>query len=260
MELGLIILRRAEGVWIEDVDGNVFIDFVSGGYVANTGHRHPEIVKAAKRQLDKFVCGFSESRLKLADRLAGITPGHFKKDVFFGHSGSDSNDTAIELARWSTRRPYIIAFLGAYHGITLGALSMTSTLLQRKGCHPLVPGIITMPYPYCYRCPFRLEHPECELQCLRYIEDYAFKTFCPAQDVAGVNIELIQGDAGWIVPPNDYLPALKKMCEKYAIPFIAEEVQTGFGRTGKIFACEHWNIEPDIICICLLYTSDAADE
>ena len=241
---------EAEGIWMKDLDGNIFIDFISGRCVVNVGHRHPKVVQAIKEQADRIIHGTGLLRAKLTKRLAEITPGDFPKNVVFPLSGSGTNDAGIKLARFSSRRPYIIAFTGAYHGVTYGALSVSSYLPRMvKGYGPNLPGIYHMPYPYCYRCPFRLEHPDCGLQCLTYIEDYAFKSYLPPEEVAAVLFEPIEGDAGWIVPPDDWLPTLKRICDDQGILLIAEEVQTGFGRTGKWFAVEHWDTVPDIILL-----------
>lgn len=243
------IIEEAEGIWIKDLDGNIYIDFISSRCVVNVGHRHPKIVETLKQQIDKLTHGINEYRFRLERELSRITPGDFKKRVSYSLTGSAANDAAVKLARWGTGRPYIIAFAGAYHGVTYGALSLSSYLPRmRRGFGPLVPGIYTMPYPYCYRCPFGLEYPGCDLRCLHYIE-YAFKSYLPPDEVAAVSIEPIAGDAGWIVPPDGYLKGLREFCDEYGILLIAEEVQTGFGRTGKWFACEHWNVVPDIIIL-----------
>lgn len=241
---------EAEGIWIKDLDGNVFMDFISGRCVVNVGHRHPRVVQAIKDQADKIIHGIGLTRMELRKKLTQITPGRFQKKVVFCLSGSGANDAGIKLARWSSRRPYLVTFMGAYHGMTYGALSVSSYETNMvRGFHPNLPGIYHMPYPYCYRCPFGLEHPECDLMCLQYLEDYAFKSYLPPDEVAGVLFEPIQGDAGWIVPPDNWLPTLEKICKKYGILLIDEEVQTGFGRTGKMFAVEHWGVEPDIVLL-----------
>ncbi|MFQ6052748.1 MAG: aspartate aminotransferase family protein, partial [Candidatus Bathyarchaeia archaeon] len=157
------------------------------------------------------------------------------------------NDLAIKVARWSTRRPYIVAFAGAYHGVTYGALSISSYRHYLiRGFHPNLPGVYHMPYPYCYRCPFDQEHPDCGLACLRYMEEYAFRSYLPPEEVAAVVFEPVAGDAGWHVPPDDWLPTLREICDRHGIVLVAEEVQTGFGRTGRMFAVEHWGVVPDI--------------
>ena len=240
---------RQEGPWIQDVDGNVYLDFVSGKCVANVGHRHPEIVKALKAQADEVILGCTTHRFDLAAKLVQLAPGEFAKRVFFGTSGSDAVDGAIKLARWATRRPNIISVAGAYHGQTYGALSASSTWnWMVRGFHPL-PGFFRIPPPYCYRCPMKLEYPRCGMQCLRYLEECMFASYCPPEDTAAVIVEPIFGDMGWVIPPDEYFIQLKKLCEKHGILFIADEVQTGFGRTGKWLAMNHLGIEPDIICL-----------
>jgi len=245
-----VIMDEQEGIWVKDIDGNIYIDFISGRCVANIGYRHPSVVKACKRQLDKSIHGASELAVRLTQKLVKITPGEFQKRVYYGLSGSDTSDCAIKAARWSTGRPYIIAFTGAYHGVTFGSLSVSSyTTFMRKGFYPVVPGVFFMPYPYCYRCPFGLECPQCGLRCLSYIEDVAFKSYVAPEEVAALIVEPIEGDAGWLVPPDSFLPGLKRLCEKYGIAFVAEEVQTGFGRTGKMWCCDHWSVVPDMITL-----------
>jgi len=244
------IVEEARGIFIKDPDGNVFIDLISGRCVANVGHCHPRVVEALQRQVARGLHGLTELRLRLNNRLSEITPGGFPKRVFYGQSGSAMNDLGIKVARWSTRRPYIVAFAGAYHGVTYGALSVSSYRpYMIKGFHPNLPGVYHFPYPYCYRCPFGREHPDCDLACLRYMEEYAFKSYLPPEEVAAVIFEPIAGDAGWHVPPDDWLPTLKEICDRHGILLIAEEVQTGFGRTGRWFAVEHWGVEPDILLL-----------
>jgi len=244
------IMEKAQGIFIKDLDGNIFIDLISGKCVNNIGYSHPKLVKALKIQVEKGTHGITENRFKLNEKLSEITPGDFKKRIFYAQSGSVTNDFGIKTARWSTRRPYIVAFAGAYHGTTYGALSISSYRPDMvKGFHPNLPGIYHMPYPYCYRCPFKLEYPDCSLACLCYLEDYAFKSYLPPEEVAAVIFEPVAGDAGWHVPPDDWLPTLREICDKHGILLIAEEVQTGFGRTGKWFAVENWDVEPDIILL-----------
>jgi 4-aminobutyrate aminotransferase len=244
------IAEKAEGIWIRDPDGNVFMDFISSRCVVNIGHRHPKIVKVLSRKIEQVTHGLTVERLRLEEELAKVTPGSFPKKASYALSGSAANDCSIKLARWATRRPYIISFAGAYHGVTYGALSVSSYLPRMvRGFGPNVPGIYNMPYPYCYRCPFGLENPDCDLRCLRYIEEYAFKSYIPPDEVAAITFEPIEGDAGWIVPPDGWLKGLKELCERHGILLIAEEVQTGFGRTGRWFACEHWGLEPEIIVL-----------
>ena len=244
------IMEDAGGIFVKDPDGNVFADFISGRCVTNIGHNHPKLVRALQTQATKGTHGLTEHRFRLNRKLIGITPGDFPKRIIYGLSGSAMNDLGIKAARWATKRPYIVAFAGAYHGVTYGALSVSSYRPYLiKGFYPNLPGVYHMPYPYCYRCPFKLGHPDCGLSCLRYMEDYAFKSFLPPEDVAAVIFEPVAGDAGWHVPPDDWLPALREICDRHDILLIAEEVQTGFGRTGKWFAVENWGVVPDILLL-----------
>lgn len=244
------IAEEAKGIFIRDPDGNIFIDFISGRCVTNVGHCHPQVVQALRSQASRGLHGLTESRLRLTRRLSEITPGNFPKRVFYAQSGSAVNDFGIKVARWSTGRPYIVAFAGAYHGVTYGALSISSYRpYMVKGIYPRLPGVFHMPYPYCYRCPFKLEHPDCDLACLMYMEDHAFRSYLPPEEVAAVVFEPVAGDAGWIVPPDGWLPTLKEICDRHGILLIAEEIQTGFGRTGKMFAVDHWGVEPDVMLL-----------
>jgi 4-aminobutyrate aminotransferase len=241
------MMDKAKGIFVRDPDGNIFVDFISGRCVTNIGYSHPKFVEALRTQATKGTHGLTEHRFRLNKKISEITPGDFPKKVFYGQSGSAMNDLGIKASRWAKKRPYIIAFAGAYHGVTYGALSVSSYRPYLiKGFYPNLPGIYHMPYPYCYRCPFKQEYPDCGLACLWYIEDYAFKSFLPPEEVAAVVFEPVAGDAGWHVPPDDWLPTLKKICDRHDILLIAEEVQTGFGRTGKWFGVENWNVVPDI--------------
>lgn len=248
------VMKRGKGSTVEDIDGNRYIDFHSSAAVLNTGHAHPRVVEAIKNQADNFVhytpaYMYHENMVELAQELCHITPGNTAKKVSFGLSGSDANDGAIKLARSFTKRQKIIAFLRSYHGSTYGAISLSGiSLNMRRNLGPFLPEIYHVPYPDCYRCPFKLEPTKCGLACIDYLK-MLFNTIIPAEEVAAVIVEPIQGDAGIIVPPDKYLPALKRICEENGILFVAEEVQTGFGRTGKWFAVEHWGIEPDVIIL-----------
>ena len=180
--------------------------------------------------------------------LFKVTPGNFKKRVFYTNSGSESVDTAIKVAKWHTRRYYGLGFINGFHGRTLGAVTFTTTgVSARRGFFPLYPIATFAHYPYCYRCPFHLEYPSCGLYCLSYIEDVIFKKLVPPDETAFILIEPIQGAGGYIVPPKDYLPKLEKLAHDNGIMFIVDEVQTGFARTGKMFASMHWNLEPDVL-------------
>lgn len=245
---------EARGALVEDIDGNVYIDFSSAVAVANVGHNHPEVVKAVKAQAEKLIhfAGndfYNVLQVQLAKELISITPGKFGKKVFFSNSGAESVECAFKLAKWHTKKPDMISFIGAFHGRTLGALSLSACKpLHRKFFLPLVPSIVHVPYAYCYRCSFKSEYPDCDIQCASYIEEVILQSH-PRESIAGLIVEPIQGEAGYIVPPKEFLPRLERICNENELLFIADEVQTGFGRTGKMFACEHYGVQPDIICL-----------
>jgi len=249
-----IVGSEAQGALVKDVDGNVYLDFSSAVAVANVGHNHPEVVKAVKAQAEKLIhfAGndyYNEPQAQLAKELVSVTPGKFGKKVFFSNSGAESVECAFKLARWHTKKPGMISFLGAFHGRTFGALSLSSCKsLHRKHYLPLVPCVVHVPYAYCYRCSFNLEYPACDVWCASYIEEVLQHSY-PREDVAALIVEPIQGEAGYIVPPKEYLPKLEKMCKKNGFIMIVDEVQSGFGRTGKMFACDHHGVQPDIICL-----------
>ncbi len=244
-----------DGVWVKDIDGNVFLDFSSGIAVTNIGHRHPKVVEAIKRQSDKLLfinsCDFyTLPQVELMERLCKVTPGKFKKRVFLGNSGAEAVEAALKIAQWHTRNYYVIGFIGGFHGRTMGALQLTTTsVAARRHYKGMMQGVFHVPYAYCYRCPFKQEYPDCGLWCVNYIEEIMLKKVIPPDDLACMVVEPIQGAGGYIVPPDDYLPALANLCKKHGIIFVADEVQTGFCRTGKWFACEHWGVEPDIITL-----------
>jgi len=248
------VIQKGEGALMEDVNGHKYIDFLTSAAALNTGHCHPRVINAIKEQVNQFLCYTSaymyyENMVELAEELIRITPGSFSKKVAFGLTGSDANDGAIKLARIYTNRPKVIAFLRSYHGSTYGALSLSAiSLNMRKKLGPCLPEIYHIPFPDCYRCPFSNHYPDCHIACLEYFK-MLMRTLIPPDEIAAIIIEPIQGDAGIIIPPDPYLPALKQLCEDHGILFIAEEVQTGFGRSGKWFASEHWNVEPDIILL-----------
>ena len=246
---------ETEGMWVKDIDGNVYLDFGSGIATANVGHRHPAVVQAIKEQSEKCdhvnSCDYyTVPQVELAEQLFQITPGKFKKRIFFGNSGTEAVECGIKIAKWHTKRYYFIGFIGGFHGRTMGALSFTTTHLSaRRHYAPMMPGVIHVPYAYCYRCLFKQRYPECGLYCVDYIQDVVFKKIVSPEEVAGILVEPIQGAGGYIVPPDEFLPRLRKICEEKGIMFIDDEVQAGFARTGKMWACEHWNIVPDIMCV-----------
>ena len=249
-----LVVKRGRGVVIEDVDGNLFLDFMAGIAVANTGHSHPRVVQAIEEQADKFlhICGsdfYYEPMAQLAEKLSQLAPGAGTKRVFFTNSGTETVEAAFKLARFATKRQHVIAFHGAFHGRTMGALSLTaSRSSHRAQFSPLVPDVHHVPYGFCHRCPYHLNYGSCEIACVSYLERVLFRYEVAPEEVAAIFVEPIQGEGGYIVPPREYLPMLQDLCRRHGILLVADEIQSGFGRTGKMFACEHWGIEPDILC------------
>lgn len=250
-----LMVKRANGVMVEDVDGNRYLDFTAGVAVAGTGHCHPKIVNAVTRQSKELLhmSGadfYNPTQIELAEHLGAICPGPSPKKVFFSNSGAESVEAAIKLVRYHTKRSYFIAFVNAFHGRTMGALSLTgSKPIQRKGFAPLLSGVVHVPYAYCYRCAYGLTYPQCKTACVSWIEEELFTTYLPADEVAAVFVEPIQGEGGYIVPPEEFLQGLERLCRKYGILLVADEVQSGMGRTGKMLAIEHYGIVPDVVCL-----------
>lgn len=250
-----LVVKRAMGVMVEDVDSNRFLDFTSGIAVCNTGHCHPEVVEAIKAQAEQFIhmSGtdfYYDVQSTLAQKLSEITPGPKEKRVFFGNSGAEAIEAALKLARYHTKRPRVLAFLGAFHGRTMGALSLTaSKVIHERGFSPLVPGITHIPYAYCYRCPYHLQYPKCEVDCVDWIREDLFKRSIPPEEVAAIFVEPIQGEGGYVVPPLEFHQKLYELAKEFGILYVVDEVQTGMGRTGKMMAIEHWAVVPDIIAL-----------
>ena len=250
-----LVAEKALGLWIDDPDGNTFLDFTAGIAVCATGHCHPKVVNAIKGQADKLLhmSGtdfYYTSQIALADKLAQLVPGDGNNKVYFGNSGAESVEAAFKLARWFTKRELNIAFFGAFHGRTMGALSLTaSKVIQKRHYNPLIPGITHIPYAYCYRCPYNMSYPACGIECVRWVEDNLFRTTMPPEEVAAIFVEPIQGEGGYIVPPSEFHVELQKVAKKYGILYVVDEVQTGMGRTGKMFAMEHFGVEPDIMAL-----------
>jgi 4-aminobutyrate aminotransferase len=250
-----LVIEEARGATVVDVDGNSYLDFTAGIAVVATGHSHPKVVQAIQQQAARFIhmSGtdfYYPAQIKLAEALDRLTPGKRPKRTFFSNSGTEAMEAAFKLARYHTRRPLMLAFLGAFHGRTMGSLSLTgSKAVQRHRFAPLVPGVTHVPYPNCYRCPYGLKHPTCELHCVDVIRDVYFKSIVPPEDVAAIVVEPIQGEGGVIVPPPEFHRKLLALAREYGILYVADEVQTGMGRTGKMFALEHWDTEPDITAI-----------
>ena len=250
-----LAVERGEGAVIEDVDGNLFLDFTAGIAVCATGHCHPRVVEAIQQQAGRLLhmSGtdfYYAPQSTLAQKLAEIAPGSSHKRVFFTNSGAESVEAAFKLARYYTKREKVIAFFGAFHGRTMGALSLTgSKAIQKRGFSPLVPGVTHIDYPNPYRCPSGKTPEEQGMECIDYLEEKLFRKTVPPDEVAAIFVEPIQGEGGYIVPPDGFLKRLKTLTEKHGILFVADEVQSGMGRTGKMFAIEHWGIEPDIMCL-----------
>ncbi len=250
-----LVADKGDGLWVHDVDGNIFLDFTAGIATNATGHCHPQVVQAiqeqAKRLLHMSGTDFYYTpQIILAEKLASLAPGRSTKRAYFGNSGAEAVEAAFKLARWHTKRELNIAFFGAFHGRTMGALSLTaSKTVQKKNYNPLVPGITHIPYAYCYRCAYNLTYPKCGLYCVHWVEDTLFRTTVPPEEVAAIFVEPIQGEGGYIVPPPDFHKELYKIAQKYGILYVADEVQTGMGRTGKMFAMEHFKVSPDIIAV-----------
>jgi len=247
-----VYVARAEGAVVEDVDGNRFIDFAGGIGCLNMGHRSPGVVNAIREQLDRFLhtcvqVTAYESYVRLAERLNALTPGKFPKKTMFVNSGAEAVENAVKIARAYTKKPGIIAFEDAFHGRTMMTLALTSkTHPYKAGFHPFPSEVYRIPYAYCYRCSYSLKYPSCDLFCARHLED-TFKRVVAQEGVAAVIAEPVLGEGGFVAPPLDYFRTLIEICHKHNVLFIADEVQTGFGRTGAMFASERYGIEPDII-------------
>lgn len=250
-----LVAARGFGAMVEDVDGNIFLDFAAGIAVVATGHCHPEVVQAIQKQAAELIhiSGtdfYYMHMVEFAKKLASVTPGAGPKRVFYTNSGTEAIEAAIKLARFATRRDKLVAFLGCFHGRTMGSLSLTaSKSVQRKGFGPLLPGVIHLPYPYCYRCPYNLEPKSCGIECARVLEREIFKKLADPEDIAAVFVEPIQGEGGYVPAPPEFLQELQRLCRKHGILLVADEVQSGMGRTGKWWASEHSGIEPDILCV-----------
>jgi len=250
-----LVVDRGEGAMVQDVDGNRFLDFNAGIAVVATGHCHPRVVKAIQQQAARLIhmSGtdfYYEAMVGLAEKLSEIAPGAVERRVSFCNSGAEAIEGAIKLARWSTGRDKIIAFFGSFHGRTMGALSLTARkAVQRVGFGPLVPGVVHAPYPYCYRCPFGKEPENCAVECVKHIEDTLLKTIAPAAETAAIVVEPVQGEGGYVVPPKKFFDELARVATKNGILLVFDEVQCGMGRTGKMWAAEHFDAVPDILAV-----------
>lgn len=244
-----LVVERGEGAMVEDVDGNRFLDFNAGIAVVAAGHAHPRVVKAIQDQAGRFLhmSGtdfYYKGMVQLAEKLAQITPGDFAKRVYFGNSGAEAIEAALKMARYHTGRDKFIAFFGGFHGRTMGALGLTgSKVVQRRGFHPSLP-VHHIPYPYCYRYP-----QSKGIESVRELEERLFKTILPPEEVAAIVVEPIQGEGGYLIPPAEFHQELRRVADKYGILLIHDEIQCGMGRTGRMFASEHFGVTPDIVTI-----------
>ena len=250
-----LVAARGEGAIVEDVDGNRFLDMNAGIAVVAAGHCHPRVVAAIQEQAAKLIhmSGtdfYYENMVQLAEKLAALAPGGAPRRVYFGNSGTEAIEAALKMARYHTGREKFIAFFGGFHGRTMGALSLTgSKVVQRKGFGPLVPGVSHVPYAYCYRCAYGKSPESCAVECVQVLENQLFQTIVPAGEVAAIVLEPVQGEGGYVVPPVKFFDELQKVAKKYGILIIADEVQAGMGRTGKMFASEHFGLDPDILTV-----------
>jgi 4-aminobutyrate aminotransferase len=246
------VMSHGRGAEVWDVDGNRFLDFAAGIAVCSTGHSHPQVVQAVKAAADRFLHISSdywhEGQVRLAERLNDLAPMQEPAMSFFAQSGTESVEAALKLARYVTGRQRFIGFLGGFHGRTMGSLSFTSSkYTQQKGFFPTMPGVTHVPYPNAFR-PL-LAGPDQGQAVLRYIEEVLFTSNLPPSEVAGILFEPIQGEGGYLVPPNGFLSGLRALCDRHGILLIFDEVQSGIGRTGRMFACEHWDVVPDIMTL-----------
>jgi 4-aminobutyrate aminotransferase len=247
------VMDHGSGSEVWDVDGNRYIDFTSGIAVCSTGHSHPKVVEAIKKQAERFLHISSDFYhpiwVEFAERITGIAPFKEPSKVFISNSGAESVEAAIKIARWHTGRQQFIGFYGAFHGRTMGALAFTASKpVYRRGFMPLMNGVTHVPYPNPYRQILASDGEGYGETVVRFIEEVVLTHVLPPEDCAAILIEPIQGEGGYVVPPDDFFPALRKLCDKHGILIIADEVQSGVGRTGKWWAIEHWDVEPDIVC------------
>jgi 4-aminobutyrate aminotransferase len=249
------VMARGEGAVVEDVDGNLFLDCAAGIAVNGTGHSHPDVVEAIVTQARKYLhmSGtdfYYEPQVQLAEQMAALVPISGDVRSFFSNSGTEAVEAAIKLARYATGRVNLIAFLGSFHGRTLGSLAVTSSkYVQRRGFGPMMPGVYHAPYANCYRCPLGRQPETCAAECLDFVEEQIMVHLVAPDEVAAVIVEPIQGEGGYVVPPAQFHERLRALTARHGILLIADEVQSGMGRTGRMFACEHFGIEPDIVTV-----------
>jgi 4-aminobutyrate aminotransferase len=250
-----LVMARGSGAIVEDVDGNVFLDCTAGIAVTATGHSHPDVVRAITEQAERFLhmSGtdfYYEPQVKLAEELAAVAPIDGGVRSFFANSGTEAIEACIKLSRYATKRNNIIAFLGGFHGRTLGALSLTaSKAIQRRGFGPMMPGVFHAPFPDCYRCPVGMAPETCGAECLDFIEHKLFVHLVSPDEVAGIVLEPIQGEGGYAVAPDQFMQRLRELTRSFGMLMVVDEVQSGMGRTGKMFAVEHTGVRPDMMAV-----------
>ncbi|MCC6363536.1 MAG: acetyl ornithine aminotransferase family protein [Bryobacterales bacterium] len=250
-----LVVERGEGATVHDVDGNRFLDMCAGIAVVASGHCHPRVVKAIQQQAARLIhmSGtdfYYENMVALAEKLARVAPGNVPRRVYFGNSGTEAVEAALKMARYHTGRDKFIAFLGGFHGRTMGSLSLTgSKSVQRKGFGPLVPGVTHIPYAYCYRCAYGKSPDTCAVECVKVIEEQLVKTILPAEELAAIVLEPVQGEGGYVAPPQKFFDELQRVAAKLGVLIIADEVQSGMGRTGRMWASEHFALNPDILTV-----------
>jgi len=249
-----VYVASAKGALVWDVDGNEYIDFAGGIGAMNVGHSHPRVVKAIKEQAEKFThtCFMVlpyESALRLAEKLCELAPMDFPKSAFFANSGAEAVENAVKFARYYSKRSGIIALQHAFHGRTLLTMTLTSKIKPYKlGFGPFAPEVYHIPSPYCYRCHFGMAYPNCDLTCVDYLKE-SFLTVTAAETTAAVIAEPVLGEGGFIVPPIEYFSRLAEICRQNGVLLIADEIQSGMGRTGKMFAIEHYDVQPDLLVV-----------
>jgi 4-aminobutyrate aminotransferase len=255
-----MVAKRGEGAFIEDPDGNVFLDFSAGIAVCSTGHCHPEIVETIKKQSEELIhmSGtdfFYETQVNLAEKMSKIVPIENAADAnpvmsFFGNSGAEAIEAVIKIARNKRRAPRMLAFIGAFHGRTMGALSLNgSKIRHHEHFHPLLPGVVHAPYAYCKRCPYGAKYPGCNLECVDFIKKTLLTKIISPEDISCLIMEAVQGEGGYVVPPVEFVKAIRDLTREHGILLAVDEVQSGMGRTGKMFAIEHFGVKPDIMAI-----------
>ena len=248
------VMARGEGAVVEDVDGNVYLDCCAGIAVTATGHSHPDVVAAVTDQARRFLHistdYYHEPQVALGEAIAEVAPVEGRARTFFSNSGTEAVEAAIKLARYHTKRPNVIAFLGSFHGRTLGSLSLTSSKsVQRRGFGPMAPGVFHAPYANPYRSALGSSGERCAADCLAYIEKQILVHLVSPDEVAAIIVEPIQGEGGYVVPPPEFIQGLSRITKQHGMLLVVDEVQSGIGRTGKMFAIEHYGVKPDIVVI-----------